>query len=98
MTGRQLGWCVVKEFLVYTGLRMLLFVAVLVTVIGIWSLASPDGTIDAFCAVVIALLISGAASYVLLARPREAFAQRVQARAERATAAFEERRAREDGD
>jgi hypothetical protein len=88
----------VKEFLVYTGLRMLLFVAMFGVVTGIWSLVSPDDTINALAVVVIALVLSGIASYFLLARQREAFARRVQSRADRATAAFEERKSREDAD
>lgn len=98
MTGGQLGWVGVKEFLVYTGLRILLFVAVLGTVLTIWALVSPDGRVNALWAVVLALVISGVASYFLLARQREAFARKVDARASRASAAFEERRAREDAD
>jgi hypothetical protein len=38
------------------------------------------------------------ASYFLLRRQRAAFAQRVEERAERAAAAFEARRSREDGE
>jgi mannitol-specific phosphotransferase system IIBC component len=87
----------VKEFVVYTLLRLVLFVASLGIVIGIWALVA-DGQVHAFGAVIVALLLSGIASYFLLNRQREAFAQRVQARAERATAAFEERKAREDVD
>ena len=49
-------------------------------------------------AVVIAFVLSGVASYFLLNRPRAAFAARVEERAARATAAFDERRAREDVD
>ena len=47
---------------------------------------------------VIAFVVSGVASYFLLNRPREPFAQRVDERARRASAAFEERKAREDAD
>jgi Protein of unknown function (DUF4229) len=46
--------------------------------------------------VVIAFVVSGVGSYFLLERQRAAFAARVEARAERATAVFEERRAKED--
>ena len=49
-------------------------------------------------AVVIAFIVSGVGSYFLLNRPREALAQRVELRAERATKAFEERKAKEDVD
>lgn len=86
-----------KEFVVYTLMRLVLFVASLTLVIGVWALVS-DGQVNVFASVIIAMLVSGVASYFLLNRQREAFAQRVQARAERATAAFEERKAREDVD
>ena len=49
-------------------------------------------------AVVIAFLVSGIGSYFLLARQREAFAQRVESRAQRATAKIEEMRSKEDAD
>ena len=49
-------------------------------------------------AVVIAFVLSGVASYFLLNRQREAFARRVEARAERASAAFEAQRSTEDAD
>ena len=45
---------------------------------------------------VIAFALSGVASYFLLNRQRDAFARKVEERAARASAAFEERRARED--
>ena len=50
----------------------------------------------AFWCFVIAFAVSGVASYFLLNPFREAFARKVQARAERATARFEELRSRED--
>jgi len=87
----------VKEFVVYTLLRIVLFLASLGVVIGVMALVL-DGTFHLFWAVVLAFLISGVASYFILERQREAFARRVEARAARASAAFEERRAREDQD
>ena len=86
-----------KEFVVYTLLRIVLFLASLGVVIGVMALVL-DGTFHLFWAVVLAFLISGVASYFILERQREAFARRVEARAARASAAFEERRAREDQD
>lgn len=83
-----------KEFLVYTGLRLLLFVASLLLVIGVWALVSDS--VNALWAVVLAFLISGVTSYYLLDRYRAAFARRVEERASRASRAFEERKARED--
>ena len=87
-----------KEFLVYTGLRILLFIAMVALVVGAWSLLDGDGRINVLWPVVIAFALSGVASYFLLNRQRDAFARKVEERAARATAAFEERRAREDQD
>lgn len=86
-----------KEFLVYTGLRLLLFVASLFLVMGIWAMAT-DGAVNTLWVAVIALVVSGIASYFLLSRQRDAFARRVEERASRASDAFEARKAREDGE
>ena len=86
----------VKEFVVYTVLRVLLFVASFGVVLGIWALVSD--TVPLLAVVLIAFLLSGVSSYFVLNRPRAAFAARVEERATRATAAFEQRRAREDVD
>jgi hypothetical protein len=88
----------VKEFLVYTGLRVLLFIAMVGLVVGVWSLLDGDGRINMLWPVVIAFALSGVASYFLLNRQRDAFARKVEERAARASAAFEERRSREDQD
>jgi len=87
----------VKEFAIYTGLRVLLFVASLITVMLIWSLFT-EGRVPALWSVVIAFAVSGVLSYFLLNRQRDAFARRVEERAARAASAFEERKAREDQD
>ncbi|WP_125036611.1 DUF4229 domain-containing protein [Nocardioides sp. LS1] len=84
-----------KEFVVYTGLRIALFVACSALVTGIWLLAFHR--VDIW-AIVISFVLSGVASYFLLNRQREAFARRVDERARRATSRFEEMRAREDAD
>ncbi|PUA82686.1 DUF4229 domain-containing protein [Nocardioides currus] len=86
-----------KEFAVYTGLRILLFVASLITVMLIWSLFT-DGRVSAIWPVVIAFAVSGVLSYFLLNRQRDAFARKVEERASRAASAFEQRNAREDTD
>ncbi|MCP3421725.1 DUF4229 domain-containing protein [Nocardioides pinisoli] len=86
-----------KEFVVYTVMRVLLFLASFGVVVGVMALAF-DGRYNLFWAVILAFLISGIASYFILDRQREAFARRVEARASRAAAAFEERKAREDRD
>lgn len=85
-----------KEFLVYTGLRALLFVASLALVVGVWLLVADE--VPLLWAVVIAFVMSGVASYFVLNRSREAFARRVQDRAARASASLEARRSREDVD
>lgn len=86
-----------KEFVVYTVLRIVLFLASFGIVVGVMALVL-DGRYNLFWAVILAFLISGVASYYVLDRQREAFARRVEARAARASAAFEERKAREDED
>jgi hypothetical protein len=84
----------VKEFVVYTGLRILLFLATLGVVLGAWVLVADEANL--LIAVVLAFVVSGIGSYYLLERQRTAFATRVEARAERAAAAFEDRRSKED--
>ena len=85
-----------KEFLVYTALRVLLFIGMVGLVLGVWTLLDGDGRVTMIWPVVIAFALSGVASYFLLNRQRDAFARKVEERAARASAAFEERRARED--
>ncbi len=86
-----------KEFVIYTVLRIVLFLASLGIVIGVMALVL-GGRYNLFLAVILAFLISGIASYFILDRQREEFARRVETRAARATAAFEERKAREDSE
>ena len=83
--------------MVYTVLRIVLFLASFGIVVGIMALAF-GGRYNLFWAVILAFLISGIASFFILDRQREAFARRVEARAAKASAAFEERKAREDVD
>lgn len=85
-----------KEFVVYTALRIVLFLASLAVVIGVWMLLADQ--VPLTWAVVIAFIVSGVGSYFLLNRQRAAFARRVEERAERATAKFEEMKSREDAD
>ena len=85
-----------KEFWVYTGLRIALFLASLAVVAGIWAVAADE--VNLVWAVVIAFLVSGVGSYFLLNRQREAFAQRVEVRAQKASAKIEEMRSKEDAD
>jgi len=86
----------VKEFVVYTGLRLLMFAATFGVVIGVWVLVG--GKANIAVAVVVAFVVSGIGSYFLLNGQREAFARRVEARAARATKAFDDLRAKEDAE
>lgn len=85
-----------KEFWIYTLLRIVLFLASLGIVVGVWFLIA--GSVPVLWAVVIAFLVSGTGSYFLLNRQREALAQRVQTRAEAMTSKMDEMRAKEDVD
>lgn len=85
-----------REFVVYTLLRLLLLAGSFALVVGVW-LAFTD-EVPLLWAIVIAFLISGIGSYFVLNRPRRAFADVVERRAGRVTAAFEQARAREDAD
>ncbi len=85
-----------KEFLVYTGLRAGIFLASLLVVGGAWALVTGDDQVPVLWVVLLAFLISGVASLFLLNRQREAFARRVEDRADRATARFEAAKAKED--
>jgi hypothetical protein len=86
----------VKEFWIYTGLRIALFLGSFAIVFGIW--AAIAGDVPVVWAVVIAFILSGVGSYYLLERQREAFARRVDARAQRAAEKLEEMRSKEDTD
>jgi ABC-type bacteriocin/lantibiotic exporter with double-glycine peptidase domain len=86
----------VKEFWVYTALRVLLFLASLAIVLGVWVLIA--GEFNLFFAVIIAFVLSGIGSYFVLDAQREAFARRVQTRAEKASSKLEEMRSKEDAD
>jgi hypothetical protein len=86
----------VKEFWIYTGLRLLFFAASVVVVGGIW-LAITDSA-NLMWVLIISLALSGLASYFLLGRWRTALARHVDDRARRATEKFEELKAKEDVD
>ena len=85
-----------REFVVYTALRLAVFVASLAVVVGVWMLVAD--TVPILWPLVIALAVSGLASYFLLNRQREAFARRVEQRAERVHERFERMKAKEDVD
>ena len=82
--------------MIYTVLRVLLLAASLGVVVGVWLLF--DETVNLMIAFLIALVVSGIGSYFLLNRYRERFALVVERRAQRAAAAFEQKRAKEDVD
>lgn len=86
-----------KEFVVYTALRLVLLVAAFGMIAGIWSILS-DGNPHLFWSLILAFLVSGVASYYILDKQRDAFAKRVEARAAKASAAFEAHKAKEDDD
>jgi hypothetical protein len=85
-----------KEFWVYTGLRLALFVASFAVVFSAWLLVAEQANI--LVAIVIAFVISGIGSYFLLEKQRQALAQHVDARASRAASRFEEMKTKEDVD
>ena len=83
-----------KEFWIYTLLRLGLFLGSGAIVFGIWFVVTED--VPVVWVVVIAFVISGVASYFLLERQREAFAAKVQGRAAKVSQRFEEQRSKED--
>jgi Protein of unknown function (DUF4229) len=86
----------VKEFWIYTAMRLALFAATAAVVFGIWLAVA--GSANVMWVLIIALVVSGIASYLLLARQRAALAQHVDERARRASTKFDEMRAKEDVD
>jgi drug/metabolite transporter (DMT)-like permease len=83
----------VREFVVYTLMRVVLFAATFAVLAGIWALAF--NSFPWFALLVVAFVVSGIASYFLLNGQRVAFASRVEKRAD---AAMERMRSREDMD
>ena len=84
-----------KEFAVYTLLRVGLFIISWVVISAVWSLVVGHDYLWPFC---IAALLSSFVSLKFLSPQRERFAARVQAGAARASARMEEIRSREDED
>lgn len=82
-----------KEFWIYTGLRLLSLIATFGIVAGVWSLVA--GEVDIFLAVIVAFVISGILSFFVLDPQRRAFAEKVEARAAKAVEAA---RAKEDAE
>lgn len=83
-----------KEFWIYTALRVGLFVGSFAIVFGIWFVIADE--VPLVWVAVIAFAMSGVASYFLLERQRGAFAAKVERRASRAAQRFEASRAKED--
>jgi hypothetical protein len=84
-----------KAFVSYTLLRLLLFVTTYAVVAGLWVLVfGQQGVL--LVPFLAAIVISSLLSLKLLAPQRDRFAAVVEARAQRASRKFEERRARED--
>ena len=87
----------VKPFLIYTALRLSLFVTTYAVLALTWGLVFGEAGI-LLVPFLAAVIISALLSLKLLAPQRERFAAVVQARAERATQRFEEQRSKEDVD
>ena len=85
-----------KEFAIYTAARLGLFLVSYMVIVGVYLLVSGDRQIPLFWPFLLAIVVSAIASVYLLRAQRERFAQAVQRRAERASARFEEIRAKED--
>lgn len=87
----------VKPFVIYTLLRLGLFVATYAVLGGLWILvAGSDGSL--LWPFIAAVIVSSVLSLKLLGKQRERFAAVVQQRAEKATARFDEIKAKEDAD
>lgn len=98
---RAHGWCPptlgpVKEFWIYTAMRLGLFIGAFGIVFGAWFLV--DDTVNVLVVIIVAFLLSGVASLVFLDRQRNAFAQKVEGRAGRISDKYEEMRSKEDQD
>lgn len=87
-----------REFWLYTALRVGLFLAVLAVLTGVWLLAFGIDATSVFVLVVVAALASSLASVRLLRGPRQAFAARVDRRASRMATRLADVRAKEDVD
>ncbi|GAC1380766.1 MAG: hypothetical protein NVSMB48_07460 [Marmoricola sp.] len=88
-----------KAFWTYTLLRLGLLLGCYAVFTGIWFAVKGDralGGADLFVVLLISALVSSVMSVRFLKIPRQRLAAHVQARAERATARFEEFKARED--
>ncbi|TIC89263.1 DUF4229 domain-containing protein [Nocardioides sp. GY 10113] len=85
-----------KEFWIYTALRLGLFLGAFAIVFGIWFVAADS--VPVIWVIVVAFLLSGVASFLLLNDQRNAFAKKVEARAGKVNDRYEAARAKEDLD
>jgi hypothetical protein len=88
----------VKHFVIYTALRMALFVATFAVVGTIVVLIFGNNSAAWVASLFLAAVLSSLLSLRLLSGPRDRFAQVVEARATRARTKFEEMRSSEDVD
>ena len=87
-----------KHFVIYTVLRLALFVATFAVLSLITVTVFGQNDAVWFVTLLLAAVLSSVLSLKLLAGPRERLAANVEARAERAKAKLEEIRSREDAD
>lgn len=87
-----------KHFLIYTALRLALFLVCWGAVAGVATLVFGKSTDVGIWSLVLGAVLSSVLSLKLLEGPRERFAQSVQGRASRATARLEEMKSAEDTD
>ncbi len=85
-----------KYFLIYTALRLALFLACWAVVAAVATVAFGSSSEVGIWSLVLGAVISSVLSLKLLEGPRERFAQSVQARAERASARMEQMKSAED--
>ncbi|MDT0200654.1 DUF4229 domain-containing protein [Nocardioides sp. AE5] len=87
-----------KDFAIYTLLRIGLFLGAFGITMGIWSLFTDNADLLWLGSLIVAFLVSGIVSYVVLDPYRRRFAHRIEERASRAASKFDERKAAEDDD
>ena len=85
-----------KEFVVYTLARIGLFVGSYALIAGVYLLVTGGDSLPLLWPLLLAAVVSGIASYVLLRGMRDRFALVVQRRAEAAGRRLEATRAKED--
>lgn len=84
----------VKDFVIYTLMRVLLFVATAAIVFAIWALVADS--VPIVWVIVVAFIISGIGSFFLLNPQREALAKRVEGPASKVGERYERMRSSED--